>query len=352
MNTIARGRTTAASNDGSFTFHCKAEADTDLLGAAEALPWAGKEPFEVDTALAELWRERSKVESDQSRAARSVMFAIGAREVGYGRQRRWSMSWPDAKAKAEELAATDSTYSGRDARKYLEAHAATVDALEKLQVRIDECDSEFTRRGGWTRAFLVVTTGSGGHVHSSMSCSTCNRMGQETNFVWLPEYSGRDEDEIVGDAGERACTVCYPSAPVDVLNRPTKIFSEDERKAAEAREERARAAEERKAKQVAAALTPDGSEFVVEVSAASGPNDWVRKERFKTERSAAIWAVDAMAWGMHGVPPHLVEDAKVKAAAVDSIIRAVADKHGRPVEEVRAEFEAKATKKVKSWAAW
>lgn len=76
--------------------------------------------------------------------------------------------------------------------------------------------AEFTRRGGWTRFFLVP----GGHVHSSMSCSTCNNGAQPTRFGWLPEWSGRSEEEalaaLVGESEKTVlCTVCYPSAPVE-----------------------------------------------------------------------------------------------------------------------------------------
>jgi hypothetical protein len=58
--------------------------------------------------------------------------------------------------------------------------------------------------------------------------------------VWLTDLSDHDEQEIVDLAGERACTVCYASAPVALrLDRPTQLFSEDEKAAQKAREERA-----------------------------------------------------------------------------------------------------------------
>jgi hypothetical protein len=93
---------------------------------------------------------------------------------------------------------------------------------------------EFFRRGGWTRAFLVVTKGEG-HVHRSQVCHTCY---PTTQFHWVTDFSGHDEAEIVDAAGERACTICYPTAPAEVLNRPTAIFSKDEEAKRAAREER------------------------------------------------------------------------------------------------------------------
>lgn len=103
---------------------------------------------------------------------------------------------------------------GRSLTSYDEvgAQIATVTA------RIGELDDEYDRRGGWTRAFIV--RGNDGHIHSSMKCRTCR---WNTQFGWLPQYSGRTEAEIVEDAGRMACTVCYPSAPVEALGRPSKI---------------------------------------------------------------------------------------------------------------------------------
>jgi hypothetical protein len=115
--------------------------------------------------------------------------------------------------------------------------------IEKLlaketEARIEQepFKAEWNRRGGWTRAYLVVTNGQG-HVHRTTSCSSCY---PTTQFVWLTELSGADEQEIVDQAGERACTHCYASAPVALrLDRPTQLFSEDEKRRQAERDERA-----------------------------------------------------------------------------------------------------------------
>jgi hypothetical protein len=93
---------------------------------------------------------------------------------------------------------------------------------------------------GWSRAYLV--TNAGGHVHRSRYCSTCFAT---TQYEWITALSGMSDDEVVDAAGVRACTVCYPDAPVDKLAQATRVFSESERDA------QARAAE-REAKRVAA----------------------------------------------------------------------------------------------------
>lgn len=90
-----------------------------------------------------------------------------------------------------------------------------VDAVIRAgRATIAECGQVYIDAGGWTRFFLVQ----GGHIHSSMSCSTCNREGSLTSFGWLPELSGLTEAEAVAAHGAILCTVCFPSAPVEWTN--------------------------------------------------------------------------------------------------------------------------------------
>lgn len=141
-------------------------------------------------------------------------------------------------------------------------------------------DAEFRARGGWTRAFLVTNVG--GHVHNSMRCSSCF---PTTQFAWLPEYSGDTEELVVLDAGQSACTVCFPSAPVDVLSRPSKI-EVPERKAARLEREKAKA--EREAKKLETGiLTAQGEEVRIPSS-----SSWSRGELIKSARTAEIKTVD------------------------------------------------------------
>jgi hypothetical protein len=133
----------------------------------------------------------------------------------------------------------------------LEAQQA---AAEKILDEANPGEEEFNRRGGWTRAFLV--TNNGGHIHKKRSCSTCY---STTRFVWLPEYSGKKEEEIIEDAGKQACTVCYPNAPVETLKRPSVIEAPD-RKAARLIREKEKAIRDAK-KIEKGILNVDGSEI-------------------------------------------------------------------------------------------
>ena len=45
-----------------------------------------------------------------------------------------------------------------------------------------------------------------------MGCSTCF---PTTEYAWLVELADCDEDAMIVDYGEKACTVCFPGAPAN-----------------------------------------------------------------------------------------------------------------------------------------
>jgi hypothetical protein len=122
----------------------------------------------------------------------------------------------------------------------------------KIQAEIKKLDAIYDQ-DPWTRAFLVIN--SNGHVHSSMDCNTCF---DTTRYNWLVQYSNDDEKTIVEDAGQDACTICYPSAPAEVLNRPSRIVTADKVAKAKAKAERDAKREAKLAKEKANAPTKSG----------------------------------------------------------------------------------------------
>jgi len=122
----------------------------------------------------------------------------------------------------------------------------------KIQAEINKLDAIYNQ-DPWTRAFLVIN--SNGHVHSSMDCNTCF---PTTRYNWLIQYSNDDENTIVEDAGQDACTICYPSAPAEVLNRPSRIVTADKVAKAQAKAEREAKKAEKIAKEKANAPTKSG----------------------------------------------------------------------------------------------
>jgi len=74
------------------------------------------------------------------------------------------------------------------------------------------------RYTGWNRYFLVVS--SSGLIHRSTSCSTCNKGHNSTLFALLPTLSGQSYGDAVALLGPSLCSVCFPEAPVAVVDGP------------------------------------------------------------------------------------------------------------------------------------
>jgi hypothetical protein len=215
------------------------------------------------------------------------------------------------------MTAADGSYGAQLREQYASKAAEFEAQADAFHAEQEPFRAEWNRREGWVRAYLAVTNGDG-HVHRTMSCRTCNRGKQNTQFAHLPQVSGLTDDEIVELAGERACTVCYEDAPVETLKRATRLFS-------------AKLAE-KKAKAAAAAITnPDGSTL-------TGPlGKW---DDIRTEHTAWIRAVDiTFNHRAYGYEPHL--------ETFFGIITALAAKTGRSFEDIHEEVEARAQAKAK-----
>lgn len=274
-------------------------------------------PAEIDTVLAELWgREaalRSQAQQLRDTAARQVQDAGRASSALY--QARWT-------------AQADKNY---------ERAAELIAEAERVAAEAAPWHSEFTRRGGWTRAFLVVSS-DGGHVHKNMNCSTCRIT---TGFHWVVRLSGAAEAEIVAAAGVRACTMCWPSAPTEVLTQPTTIFSDDEVRAQAAREARDEARAVKAAKDAAAAISmPDGS-----------PLKYLWNETVRTERTAQTYAADALIHARFAANRDFADQLTSFVAAA---VVALAHKRGVPAADVEADLVKRAQAKAKrdGWPAW
>jgi hypothetical protein len=79
-------------------------------------------------------------------------------------------------------------------------------------------DTDYT---GWSRYYAVP----GGHIHSDMACSTCNRYNDRTGyctyttFAWITDLSGLTADNAIAAYGPTLCTVCFPNAPVETTGK-------------------------------------------------------------------------------------------------------------------------------------
>jgi len=136
------------------------------------------------------------------------------------------------------------------------------DEIEKYKARIAVLraesapyEAEYERRE-WNRYFLV--TNASGHVHRGTNCSTCF---PTTQYAWLIDLADCDENLMVEEYGEKACTVCFPNAPTNPAFRGPgrRGAAAVEARAARAAETARRVAE-KEAKKITA---PDGSPLFV-----------------------------------------------------------------------------------------
>lgn len=143
-------------------------------------------PPEVDTVMSAIWVDIYKT---QARVA-SQEGTIAQIDKRYNGNLEKALQWDiDRRARA------------------VESLVSYEKALDALSAESDVYEAEYRRRP-WSRYWLVDNAN--GHVHTSMSCSTCY---PSTQYSWLIELSGQDETACVSLVGERACTVCMPSAP-------------------------------------------------------------------------------------------------------------------------------------------
>ncbi|ANH49184.1 hypothetical protein uvFWCGRAMDCOMC203_08 [Freshwater phage uvFW-CGR-AMD-COM-C203] len=233
--------------------------------------------------------------------------------------------------------------SAEDSIKFYEKYYPTsvekiqesIEKVAKIKLEIGKVNIEISKLNAiynqdpWTRAFLVIA--SNGHVHSSMDCNTCFAT---TRYNWLVQYSNDDEKTIVEDAGQDACTICYPSAPAEVLNRPSRIVTADKVAKAQAKAERDAKRAERIAKEKANAPTASG-EFLTY-------KEGKYTRVIKTERTAIIeWA--GLQWTINQEivthyfdgHPHNKESIRVQKEKIieaqkiaDLIVRNLAEKNG------------------------
>ncbi|MCX4799639.1 cytochrome c3 family protein [Streptomyces sp. NBC_01242] len=300
-------------------------------------------PVEIDTVLAEMWAQqqglemqiagRTKLINERSEKIEKIMKGLKVEGIhtpadGIQLYRRMIMA--------------------NEERDYHRAE------LAELEAKSLPYENEYVRRGGWNRVFLANSHD--GHAHNGTECSSCHNGEFRTQFTWLVRYSGLPETEIVADAGYRACTTCYPSAPVGDENTiPTQMFTEDEIEAQKAREQRDADKVKRDADKSAKGITaPDGSplrdrhsgRIATERTAVIEAVDGL-KERYSRMRVAQILEADPGLSPFFWEPKKLAEfEAKGHEYAM-RLVEAIAHKRGTSTDEILAELEPKAQAKAR-----
>lgn len=277
---------------------------------------------EVDTALAAFWDAENALNQPLVWAIDALYREAGVDEVGK-KYRYYDKPKPQATFKQVLLALEwtagapradrewDARSAGQALGKYREARAK----MDEMLAAQEEFNNEYADCG-WTRAFLVLNTG--GHVHKDRHCSTCY---PTTSYGWLPQLSGSSENEIVAASGSDACTICYPSAPVESLSRPRTALHQTEVEAQQAREAKAAAKAAKDAAKAAKAL----------LAPVPGPHG-----KIETILAAKTFLTDAAGWPTH---PYYTPE-KVRPVA-----EALSAKTGETVEDILAAAAKRAAKR-------
>lgn len=188
---------------------------------------SARTPREIDAELYRLYIAEADAKNRVAREVTNLHRALGERP----RRDRGQMYWPTTdtqavaavttKAAAGELMGPMYSHRPRPYADKLAAYAAAVETLAAVKVQAAPLNAEFTRRGGWSRYFLVQQHN--GHYHLDMNCQTCNNGREATRFVWNPEMSGMTEADAFTELGRRAatlCSVCFPNAPAELRHDP------------------------------------------------------------------------------------------------------------------------------------
>ncbi len=165
---------------------------------------------EIDTRIADLYARLSESLTYERRAI-DTMHGAHRDSLSWSKPRRWNRSDEDV----IEFVPSE--------QRRAQMHADALATLKNWRNRIAELRNEISdlakQYTGWSRFFLV-TSSDGGHIHSSMHCSTCY---VSTVYGWLPQLSGLTERDAVEDQGPRLCSVCFPSAPVEWTQGTPKV---------------------------------------------------------------------------------------------------------------------------------
>lgn len=329
-----------------------------FLSNPSDVPLQKQTPVAVDGSLSELYEHLYRAQDDHSRAEALVKqyqsyIANEDRRRDSILARAVANNGPQTQIDAIHSShAHDVTRYEREVAKYEQQMTTAEEKIEAVTAEIQPYEDEYVRRGRWTRAFLV--TNGNGHVHKNMYCSTCR---PTTRFAWLTEYSDHKEDEIVGDAGERACTVCYPTAPVDVLKRATKIYSKEERKSMEEKAAKKAELDAKRAAKNAKKVTDENGN-VLEYRQFGDRTGGYRQELNSevTARSALVEIRENQL--VRERKPGRLNDSPDKLAVwaedFEIISAGLARKLGVSLDEVKADVEKRAEAKYKKsgWSQW
>ena len=258
----------------------------------------------------------------------------------YDSRSGWMLSDQEAIDKANQIAASDTTYIGRQAQDALDRGQQAGTELDQAKAAKALAD-KWEDNGRWPRYAVVP----GGHIHKQMGCFT---LRWDTDVRWAYQVSGDTVEDAIAEYGEALCSHCYPDAPVaktlgkiatDPNGHPISRAQAQAALAAKAAEKAAKLA----AKQAKQVFVPGTKDLIL------GPdNDEIKSE--VTLNREIVDALSKRPEGRHWAASkhnHRTGETKIDPTYptygewIEYAIDALAAKHGKDAAEIRAEMYKK-----------
>lgn len=276
-----------------------------------------------------------------ARSVTSIHYTVGD---SYRRQfdsrSGWKLTRDEAIKAAADMAATDSTYKGREAREALALLTAAEDKLDQADAEVLAAD-KWADHGRWNR-FAIVP---GGHIHQKFGCFT---LRPTTDVRWAYKVSGDTVQDAIDTYGDALCSHCYPDAPVaqtlgkietDANGHPlTKAQAQAIRDARQAEKDAKIAAKNAKRVFVPGTTTP-----VVDVEGREVSTE-VALNRLILE--AMDRRADSKHWGAEREERRTGKVLPTYGEWLPYALEALAAKRGVAVADLRAEYDKKLAKKL------
>lgn len=181
-----------------------------------------KTSVEFDTELAQLYGNLALVNGSRERLIAKAHRLAGDRRDSW-HHNAWGLSHAEVITKLNDLAAgadrMDLAVGAQPSKLLADLAAVDADAQAKRD-EITAMDAIY-RQAPWSRFILCLS--SDGHIHNEIGCST---LRYDTPVEWHPELSGLTVDEAVAKLGPTLCSVCFPSAPVEMRQKRSDVGRE------------------------------------------------------------------------------------------------------------------------------
>ena len=309
------------------------------------------EAKEADRILNDMMFVTARKQQTVSYAEDSVRRLVD-RETGWGRDRTWGKTWDQAFAEVTaraEVADAEQPWTQREAQ-------SALDKLDDAQAELLEAElaqrkqsALWAQHGRWDRYSVVP----GGHIHTDGRA--CHTLRPSTTVLWAYQVSGDTVDDAIEVYGTVLCTHCFPDAPVEQTGGKTltdadgNVLTLAEAQAIKDARDAEKAAK-LAAKNAKAVFVPGTTDLVLDSDL----------REIKTERSLVIAIIDMLSNNGYYVESLNRRSSSAtkrdrKTGEVISIdesyptygewltyaYTALAAKHGKTVDEIKAEMNKK-----------